>query len=414
MIATLVRSIAAAGVVLWLAAGGALAQGQFSALARADGAASRLWAEDGGLALDLALSHPVPWRVRFLNAPPRLIVDFREVDFRALDGARLMGAVRGKVTDLRAGPVREGWSRLVLALDRPQLVSEAEMRTALRGGDGALLRLRLRPADPAAFAAEVARPDPPGWALPKPAMTPAPRKPRGQGPLVVVLDPGHGGLDPGAEHDGQSEARLMLTFARELKEALVRAGIARVVMTREDDSFVPLETRVAIAHQAGADVFLSLHADAVPEGVATGATVYTLAEAASDAASAALAERHDRDALMAGVDLTGQDDLIAGVLMDMARRETAPRTEKLADALVAAMAAARLPLHKVPRRGAAFSVLKAPDIPSVLVELGYISSPRDLARLSDPAWRATMAGAIVAGLSSWSVEDAAAAGLLRQ
>ena len=414
MIATLVRSIAAAGVVLWLAAGGALAQGQFSALARADGAASRLWAEDGGLALDLALSHPVPWRVRFLNAPPRLIVDFREVDFRALDGARLMAAVRGKVTDLRAGPVREGWSRLVLALDRPQLVSEAEMRTALRGGDGALLRLRLRPADPAAFAAEVARPDPPGWALPRPAMTPAPRKPRGQGPLVVVLDPGHGGLDPGAEHDGQSEARLMLTFARELKEALVRAGIARVVMTREDDSFVPLETRVAIAHQAGADVFLSLHADAVPEGVATGATVYTLAEAASDAASAALAERHDRDALMAGVDLTGQDDLIAGVLMDMARRETAPRTAKLADALVAAMAAARLPLHKVPRRGAAFSVLKAPDIPSVLVELGYISSPRDLARLSDPAWRATMAGAIVAGLSSWSVEDAAAAGLLRQ
>ncbi|MDX5358570.1 MAG: N-acetylmuramoyl-L-alanine amidase [Rhodobacterales bacterium] len=414
MIAKLVGSIAAAGVALWLATAGALAQGQFSALARADGAASRLWAEDGGLALDLALSHPVPWRVRFLNAPPRLIVDFREVDFRALDGARLMAGVRGKVTDLRAGPVREGWSRLVLALDRPQLVSEAEMRTALRGGDGALLRLRLRPADPAAFAAEVARPDPPGWALPRPAVTPAPRKPRGQGPLVVVLDPGHGGLDPGAEHDGQSEARLMLTFARELKEALLRAGIARVVMTREDDSFVPLETRVAIAHQAGADVFLSLHADAVPEGVATGATVYTLAEAASDAASAALAERHDRDALMAGVDLTGQDDLIAGVLMDMARRETAPRTAKLADALVAAMAAARLPLHKVPRRGAAFSVLKAPDIPSVLVELGYISSPRDLARLSDPAWRATMAGAIVAGLSSWSVEDAAAAGLLRQ
>lgn len=414
MIATFARFLAAAGLGLWLASGAALAQGQFSALARADGAASRLWAEGDTLALDLALSHPVPWRVRFLAGPPRLVVDFREADFRALDPGRLMAGARGQVTDLRAGPVRDGWSRLVLALDRPRRVAEAELRTGLRGGEGALLRLRLAPADPAAFAAEADRPDPPGWALPKPAAVPGPRKPRGQGPLVVVLDPGHGGLDPGAEHDGQTEARLMLAFARELKEALLRAGAAKVVMTREDDSFVPLEARVAIAHQAGADVFLSLHADAVPEGVAHGATVYTLAAEASDEASAALAERHDRDALMAGVDLTGQDDLIAGVLMDMARRETAPRAARLAETLVGAMRAAELPLHKVPRRGAAFSVLKAPDIPSVLVELGYMSSARDLARLTDPKWRARMAGAIVAGLSAWAVEDAAAAGLLRQ
>ncbi|MFN3293630.1 MAG: N-acetylmuramoyl-L-alanine amidase, partial [Gemmobacter sp.] len=228
------------------------------------------------------------------------------------------------------------------------------------------------------------------------------------------LDPGHGGIDPGAERDGHSEARLMLTFARELKEALLRAGGFRVVMTRETDSFVPLETRVALAHAAQADVFLSLHADAVAEGLATGATVYTLAAEASDAASAALAERHDRDALMSGVDLTGQDDLIAGVLMDMARTETAPRTDKLAAALVQAMRAQNLALHKTPRRGAAFSVLKAPDIPSVLLELGYMSSPPDLARLTDPKWRARMAGALVAGLSGWAAQDAAEAALLRQ
>ncbi|GGE16666.1 N-acetylmuramoyl-L-alanine amidase [Gemmobacter megaterium] len=415
MIGTFARAIAVLVLAAGLASGAALAQSpQFSALARADGTASRLWAEDEVLALDLALSHAVPWRLRFLAGPPRLVVDFREVDFRGLDTARLMAGVPGQVTDLRAGPVRDGWSRLVVALDRPRLVAEAELRTAQRGGEEALLRLRLAPAAAADFAAEVARPDPPGWTLPKPARVAPPRKPRGQGPLVVVLDPGHGGLDPGAERDGHSEAQLMLTFARELKEALVRAGVARVVMTREDDSFVPLETRVAIAHQAVADVFLSLHADALPEGVATGATVYTLAAAASDEASAALAERHDRDALMSGVDLTGQDDLIAGVLMDMARRETSPRAGRLAEALVAAMREARLTLHKVPRRAAAFSVLKAPDIPSVLIELGYMSSPRDLARLTDPAWRAQMAGAIVAGLAGWAVEDAAAVGLLRQ
>src|SRR5690606_1222605 len=128
--------------------------------------------------------------------------------------------------------------------------------------------------------------------------------------------------------------------------------------------FVPLETRIALAHAAGADVFISLHADAVTEGVAKGATIYTMAAEASDAASAALAERHDRDALMSGVDLKGQDDLIAGVLMDMARVETAPRAGKLAEDLVRAMSGEGIALHRIPRRSAAFSVLKAPDIPS--------------------------------------------------
>lgn len=405
-------------VILWLAgmAGPVLAQAQapFSALARAEGRGSRIAADGEALLLDLTLSQPVPWRVRHLAEPPRIVVDFRVVDFTGLDLARLAGGARGHVTDLRAGPVRDGWSRLVLALDRPRLVASAELRTDLPGGGTAQLRLRLEPAAPAVFAEAAARPDPPGWALPRPVATQPPRKPRGQGPLVVVLDPGHGGIDPGAERGGYSEAGLMLTFARELKEALIRAGGAEVVLTREDDSFVPLETRVAIAHQVGADVFLSLHADAVAEGLATGATLYTLAAAASDEASAALAERHDRDALMSGVDLTGQDDLIAGVLMDLARTETAPRADRLAGALVGAIRGAKLPLHKVPRRGAAFSVLKAPDIPSVLVELGYMSSPRDLARLTDPVWRSGMAAALAAGLADWAVQDAAASALFRQ
>lgn len=407
--------IFAALVALMLLAGAALAQqGQLSGLARADGGASRLWVEGEALALDLVLSQPVPWRVRFLAGPPRLVVDFREVDFAGLEPARLMAGAPGQVTDLRAGPVREGWSRLVLVLDRPRLLASAELRTEARGGAVALLRLRLRPAEPAQFAAEVARPDPPDWALPRATVTPAPRRPRGQGPWRVVLDPGHGGIDPGAERGGHTEAALMLTFARELKEALLRTGGFQVVMTREDDSFVPLETRVALAHAARGDVFISLHADAVAEGLATGATIYTLAAEASDAASAALAERHDRDALMSGVDLTGQDDLIAGVLMDMARTETAPRTAKLAASLVAAIRGEKLALHKTPQRGAAFSVLKAPDIPSVLLELGYLSSPADLARLTDPKWRARMVAALVAGLADWSARDAAEAALLRQ
>ena len=407
----LARRVFAAWLVVGLVvlSHGASAQG-LSGLARLDLAASRVFESGPGVAVDLAISQPVPWRVRVLDAPPRLVVDFREVDFSGFqDAARVRSA---RVLDLRAGPMRPGWSRLVLELDAPYLVTAAEMRT---GDAGALVRLRLEPADQAAFAARAAEPDPDGWRLPRAADTRAARsRQRGEGPLVVVLDPGHGGLDPGAEAGGVSEADLMLQFARELKEALTRAGDVKVVLTREGDDFVPLETRIAVAHGVEADLFVSLHADALVEGQATGATVYTLAEAASDAASAALAERHDRDALLSGVDLTGQDDLIAGILMDMARVETAPRADRLAAALVDGLQAQGVRLHKVPRRGAAFSVLKSPDIPSVLLELGYLSSKGDLARLTDPAWRAKVAAAVVAGIARWRVADAAEASLLRQ
>ncbi|MGL6208482.1 MAG: N-acetylmuramoyl-L-alanine amidase family protein, partial [Paracoccaceae bacterium] len=238
----------------------------------------------------------------------------------------------------------------------------------------------------------------------------APPKKRGDGPLIVVLDPGHGGIDPGAERDGFTEAALMLGFARELKELLLRDGRFAVVMTREEDVFVPLEARISIARAADGDLFISLHADALAEGEAVGATIYTLDEEASDEASATLAERHDRDDLLAGIDLTGQDDLVAEVLMDMARTETEPSTQRLADALQAAIQGAEIKMHRHPQQRAGFSVLKSPDIPSVLLELGFLSSARDLARLNDPDWRARMAGAIRDALLAWALEDATLSG----
>ena len=205
----------------------------------------------------------------------------------------------------------------------------------------------------------------------------------------------------------------MLTFARELKDVLLRDGGFLVILTREEDIFVPLETRISIARAAGAHVFVSLHADAIAEGEAVGATIYTLSEDASDAASQALAERHDRADLLSGVDLTAQDDLVATILMDMARTETGPRIERLALALEGAIKAAGLRMHRHPRQTAGFSVLKSPDIPSVLVELGFMSSARDLARLIDPEWRARMALAVRDGLNAWAAEDAALSALQR-
>ena len=400
------RMIVAGVVAVWAALCGALAQ-DLSALARLDPQSSSIGDTGQGIAVSLALSQPVPWRIRVLDSPPRLVLDVREVDWT---GIAEVSRASVRVTGLRAGVFRPGWSRLVMEMNGPFLVDQAEMRTA----DGsARLVLWLEPASPTDFAAKAALPEPEDWAAPQAADLPKPER-RGEGPVVVVLDPGHGGIDPGAEREGLSEADLMLTFARELKETLLRAGGFTVVLTRNEDVFVPLETRISIARAAGASVFLSLHADALAEGEAVGATIYTLAADASDAAAATLAERHDRDDLLSGVDLTGQDDLVAQVLMDMARTETLPRTQLLAETLRLAMDAAGLKMHRIPLQQAGFSVLKSPEIPSVLIELGFLSSPGDLARLRDRGWRARMAQALATGLQAWSVEDAAQQQLRRQ
>lgn len=394
----------------------ALPAQELSALARLDVARSSVQAASGGaVQVTLALSQPVPWRVRLLDGPPRLLLDFREVDWAGVSGLKHSAS---QVVDLRAGVFRPGWSRLVLELDGPYLVASAGMATGdaagnMAGAGAATVALRLEPAAQAEFALKAALPEPAAWAPPEGADLARPA-PEGAGPLIVVLDPGHGGIDPGAERDGFSEADLMLTFAREMKEVLLRDGGFEVVMTRTEDVFVPLEARISIAHAAGAHLFVSLHADALSEGEAMGATIYTLSDEASDAAGAALAERHDRDDLLAGVDLTHQDDLVATVLMDMARTQTAPRIERLALAMEAAIKAAGLHMHRFARQSATFSVLKSPDIPSVLLELGFMSSAPDLEQLSDPEWRGKMAAALLAGVKVWTAEDMALAGLARR
>jgi N-acetylmuramoyl-L-alanine amidase len=386
-------------VMAWLPA----AAQDLSALARLDPAASSITDQGETLSVTLQLSQPVPWRVRLADNPRRLIMDFREVDWSGIADMRRDSS---RIADLRAGSFRPGWSRLVMELRAPMAVMTAEMAT----DTGATVRLGLVPTTPADFERQAALPEPAEWALPQAATLPAPT-PRGEGPLTVVLDPGHGGIDPGAERDGHTEAELMLTFARELKELLVRDGGFRVVMTRDDDIFVPLEARISVAHAAGADVFLSLHADALAEGEAVGATIYTLSEDASDEAARALAERHDRDDLLSGIDLTEQDDLVATVLMDMARTETQPRVDRLALALRQSISGAGLKMHRHPIQQAGFSVLKSPDVPSLLIELGFLSSASDLERLIDPEWRASMAAAIRDALRVWAAEDAALAGM---
>ena len=384
----------------------------FSGMARVDAGKSTITGSGDEVLIDLYLSQGVPYRVFTLTEPERLVLDFREVDWSGLDTAELYDT--RLVKDVRAGRFRPGWSRMVLNLAGPFGLDIADMRIDEASG-AARLTVRLTEMDKAVFEAAAGAPDSPGWGL-------APVTGRGtkatkadhDGPNVIVLDPGHGGLDTGAEIGDLTEKDLTLSFARELKEVLVRSGGFEVILTREDDSFVSLEQRVSVAHFNHADVFISLHADSLSEGRAKGATVYTLDQDASDAASAALAERHSRDDLLAGVDLSGADDVIADVLMDLARLETNPRADLLAKAMILGIQEENLPLNNRPLREAGFSVLKSPDVPSILLELGFLSNDRDRGNLNDPAWRERMAVAITDALKAWEIADAAAAELVRQ
>lgn len=398
-------------VVMICAFGAHGAQAQdLTALARVDPSVSEI--RDGWFGktqVTLGLSQGVPFRVFLLDNPARLVVDFREVDFAGLQKETLL-AEPGRISDVRFGAFQPGWSRLVVDLATPMLPTEIGMPVDEASGS-ATLQIALKTTDADSFSAQAGMPQNAAWPM---ALTQAPKsKAKDDGRFVVMLDPGHGGIDPGAEHEGTAEKDLMLSFGRALQDALRRAGV-EALLTRDDDFFVALEARVALAHQAEADVFISLHADNLSQGGAKGATVYTLSEDASDAATEHLAARHNRADIIAGLDLTGSDDQVAGILLDLARQETEPRSLALAEVLIDGMTQAGGPMNRRPLREAGFSVLKSADIPSVLVEVGFLSSKRDLNNLRDPVWRAVMVNAIADAVLVWRDLDAARAPLVRQ
>ncbi len=373
------------------------------AVARVDIDSSSIRDVRRGFVVDLSVSQAIPYRIRFFDGPPRLQISFREIDWTGVELSRLLASahVRGVAT----GRDQPGWSHLTLTLDRPYEVETAQMDIAPESGAAQIL-IRLAATDQTRFTTLAAQTHPPD-VLPTKAPV-IPQKP------MVVLDPGHGGFDPGALNGGYSEAVLMMGFVRELREKLVRSGNYDVVLTRNADIFVPLPQRVLLARRAGADVFLSFHADALKAGQARGATVYTLSPAGSDNASELLAGRLSRADLLAGADLGMVDDSVATALMDLARRDTQPRSERLADHLVDNISAALGGMHKSPRLTADFAVLRAPDIPSVLIELGFLTDERDLENLLNPAWRDQAAEGVMAALDAWTLQDAALQSLMRQ
>jgi N-acetylmuramoyl-L-alanine amidase len=225
---------------------------------------------------------------------------------------------------------------------------------------------------------------------------------------VVALDPGHGGVDPGAiGPGGVYEKDITLATARELARQLAGTGRFRPLLTRRTDVFVPLRERVARARMEHAELFLSLHADALPDSAMRGLSVYTLSDQASDRETAALATRENRDNFVAGINLSRQPRDIAPVLLDLARRQTNNRSLTLAHAVVAELGRA-VPLLEKPHRAAGFAVLTAPDMPSVLVELGCLSNRVEERLLPQRAYQQRLAHALLRAIEDYFAASLAA------
>ncbi len=221
---------------------------------------------------------------------------------------------------------------------------------------------------------------------------------------MVAIDAGHGGVDPGAIGvSGSHEKMVTLNFAREIKTQLERGGRFKVVLTRDRDQFLRLRDRIALARRAGAQLFISLHADSHPDPSFRGASVYTLSEEASDSEAAALAVKENKADLIAGMDLSNENDVVTSILIDLAQRETKNLSAQFAAMLVNELGN-QTKLIRNTHRFAGFAVLKAPDVASVLIELGYLSNSRDEKQLFSASYRTKLAQAVaraVQGYFDW-------------
>lgn len=215
---------------------------------------------------------------------------------------------------------------------------------------------------------------------------------------LVVIDAGHGGHDPGASGQrGEKEKAVTLALALSLRDALLADGRVRVALTRDGDRFLALEERSGIARRLKADLFVSIHADASESPDATGATVYTLSDRGSDAVADAVAKRENKADTVNGVELGGKSDAVTAILVSLSQREMRERSKAFA-ALVLREGQGKVRFHKDPEREAAFVVLKSLDLPSALIEAGYISSPDDAGALANSDWRKGFAASVASAI----------------
>jgi N-acetylmuramoyl-L-alanine amidase len=362
------------------------------------------------------ISDPFQFRVFTLAGPNRVVIDMPQVLWRLNGQQRPTG--NGAVKSYRYGLFRPGNSRFVIDLDKPVTAAEP-MILPPEGGYGYRVVIDLFPTTQAKFEQAA------GWpadlrareaeaeriaSLPHPATVPKITLPNAPSVVpvasasqkrVIVVDAGHGGIDSGTVGvDGTMEKNLVLDEALRLRTDLQKRGYV-VHLTRESDIYIPLRERVNIARGYQADLFISLHADSNPDSSVYGASVYTLSESGSDREAAALASKENQSDIIAGVDLSGENSPVASILIDLAQRDTMNRSGRFAQTVVGELSHATDILPREPHRSAAFVVLKAPDVPAVLIELGYLSNARDCDQTRTNGWRDGMASAIAGSVDRY-------------
>jgi N-acetylmuramoyl-L-alanine amidase len=366
----------------------------------------------------LDLDKKIEFRAFALADPYRVVVDLPQVSFKLAAGSGVAG--RGLIKAFRYGLVMPGGSRIVFDLTGPAKIANSYMLDAANGQPPRLV-LELQEVDRTSFVQSLAVESRPelrpaiadtnaagsttqAVAISKPAAL-ADRRP------VVVIDPGHGGIDNGTQASGTMEKELVLAFGLALRDRIEKGGKYRVVMTRTDDTFIPLADRVKVARNQAAALFVSIHADALPrrEGDAQGATIYTLSDKASDAEAERLAEAENKADAIGGVNLTEEPTEVADILIDLAQRETRTFSNRFARLLVGEMKPT-VRMHKHPLKSAGFKVLKAPDVPSVLIELGYVSNKGDLEHLVSENWRSKTVGSMAQAIDAFFAKRLATAG----
>ena len=372
----------------------------------------RLAGDDTHTRLIVDLNRRIDMRVFTLANPYRVILDLPQVTFNLPDKLGTQG--RGLVKAYRYGLVMSGASRIVVDLARPARVEKAFALDSANNQPARLV-LELAAVERDAFLRFAAQED----RAPEPRKPPVdgPGKPEGDPRPLVVIDPGHGGIDNGTRlaPTDHPEKAIVLELGLLLRDKLQAAGKFAVAMTRSDDSFVALADRVSLARARHAALFVSIHADALArrEGDARGATIYTLSEKASDAAAERLAEAENRADVIAGLDLAAEPDDVADILIDLARRETKTFSVQFARTLVKELKTATK-LHKAPLKSASFRVLKAPDVPSALVELGYVTNSQDIKSLTSEVWRERTASSMMRAIDTFfATRTAGTAGSLQ-
>jgi N-acetylmuramoyl-L-alanine amidase len=347
----------------------------------------------------LDLTNQADFLVFLLPDPYRIVIDLPQMNFNLPDDGRSRRV--GAITGWRYGLFEPGTSRVVIDASAPMIVKAAFILPP-SGSNGHRLVVDLAPTDRDTFLTASNESVAKRVALRAPSLNAPPPVPAPASDLrrVIVIDPGHGGVDPGALGHKHHEKEIVLAAAKTLAQKLEQTRRYKVVMTRDRDAFVGLRERISIARRAGADLFVSLHADSIDDTSLRGLSVYTLSETASDQEAAALAVSENKVDIIAGLDLSDQAPEVTDILIDLAQRRTKNLSARMAAHVVEEMAKVT-PLLGRSHRFAGFAVLKAPDVPSVLVELGFLSNPTDHKNLEDPAFRNRLADGLARAIDSY-------------